>query len=64
MANQLTERFNRLVKTVRGEARLTEANLHNDPSALHETLRLLGEIESAWNAIPSAQRQRPALTNV
>lgn len=37
--------------------RLTEANLHNDPSALHETLRLLGEIESAWNAIPAGQRQ-------
>ena len=26
MANQLTERFARLVKTVRGEARLTDAN--------------------------------------
>ncbi len=29
MANQLTERFARLVKTVRGEARLTDANLQD-----------------------------------
>lgn len=36
--------------------RLTEANLHNDGSALAETLGLLGEIESAWNAIPQPQR--------
>lgn len=36
--------------------RLTEANLHNDGSALSETLGLLGEIESAWNAIPQPQR--------
>lgn len=36
--------------------RLTEANLHNDGSALAEVLELLGEIESAWNAIPQPQR--------
>jgi flagellar protein FliS len=36
--------------------RLTEANLHNDESALTESLGLLGEIESAWNAIPRAAR--------
>ena len=36
--------------------RLTEANLHNDRGALNESLDLLGEIESAWNAIPVAQR--------
>ena len=36
--------------------RLTEANLHNDGMALAESLDLLGEIESAWNAIPQAQR--------
>ena len=36
--------------------RLTEANLHNDRTALAESLDLLGEIESAWNAIPQAQR--------
>lgn len=39
--------------------RLTEANLHNDPGALHESLELLVEIESAWNAIPAEQRVRP-----
>lgn len=44
--------------------RLTEANLHNDQIALHDALELMGEIESAWNAIPSEQRQRPAATNV
>ncbi len=38
------------------QARLTEANLNNDESALREALTLLGEIESAWNAIPAAQR--------
>jgi flagellar secretion chaperone FliS len=38
------------------QARLTEANLNNDESALREALELLGEIESAWNAIPAAQR--------
>ena len=39
--------------------RLTEANLHNDRAALDESLQLLGEIDSAWNAIPYEQR-RPA----
>jgi flagellar secretion chaperone FliS len=39
--------------------RLTEANLHNDRAALDESLQLLGEIDSAWNAIPHEQR-RPA----
>lgn len=42
--------------------RLTEANLNNDVVALQESLSLMGEIESAWNAIPSDQRQRPAVT--
>lgn len=41
--------------------RLTEANLNNDVAALQESLSLMGEIESAWNAIPSDQRQRPAV---
>ncbi|WP_028917079.1 flagellar export chaperone FliS [Pseudoxanthomonas sp. J35] len=36
--------------------RLTEANLHNDAAVLDEVLQLLGEIESAWNAIPQSQR--------
>lgn len=36
--------------------RLTEANLHNDDAALAESLELLGEIDSAWNAIPQQQR--------
>ena len=36
--------------------RLTEANLNNDVLALQESLSLMGEIESAWNAIPQAQR--------
>ncbi len=40
--------------------RLTEANLHNDASALQEALRLLSEIDSAWNAIPADQRQHRA----
>ena len=38
------------------QVRLTEANLHNDPVPLNECMTLLGEIESAWNAIPSGQR--------
>ena len=42
--------------------RLTEANLNNDVVALQESLSLMGEIESAWNAIPPDQRQRPAVT--
>ncbi len=41
--------------------RLTEANLHNDPEALRESLELLGEIDSAWNAIPHDQRQPAAV---
>ncbi|WP_433851590.1 flagellar export chaperone FliS [Stenotrophomonas nitritireducens] len=41
--------------------RLTEANLNNDVAALQESLSLMGEIESAWNAIPGEQRQRPAV---
>ena len=36
--------------------RLTEANLHNDPNALRESLELLGEIDAAWTAI------RPGVT--
>lgn len=36
--------------------RLTEANLHNDEAGLVESLTLLGEIDSAWNAIPVEQR--------
>jgi flagellar protein FliS len=36
--------------------RLTEANLHNDQTALGESLDLLGEIDSAWNAIPQEHR--------
>jgi flagellar protein FliS len=41
------------------QVRLIEANLNNDESALREALELLGEIESAWNAIPPEQRQHP-----
>lgn len=39
--------------------RLTEANLHNDESALAESLNLIGEIQSAWDAIPADQRGTP-----
>lgn len=41
--------------------RLTEANLHNDTAALHDALSVLGELESAWNAIPGEQRHRQAV---
>jgi len=44
--------------------RLTEANLNNDAAGLQESLALMGEIESAWNAIPSEQRRRPTLAGV
>jgi flagellar protein FliS len=37
--------------------RLTEANLHTDPTALKEALGLVMEIDSAWNAIPADHRQ-------
>jgi flagellar protein FliS len=40
--------------------RLTQANLHNDDAALTEALELLGEINSAWDAIPADQRGTPA----
>jgi len=42
--------------------RLTEANLHNDEAGLVEALALLGEIDSAWNAIPVDQRGLAAAT--
>lgn len=42
--------------------RLTEANLHNDEGGLVEALALLGEIDSAWNAIPVEQRGIAAAT--
>lgn len=35
--------------------RLTEANLHNDGAALDESLGLLSEINSAWDAIAPAR---------
>ena len=41
--------------------RLTEANLHNDESALVESLELLSEIDAAWNAIPVQQRDLAAV---
>ena len=44
--------------------RLTEANLHNDTAAMHDALSVLGELESAWNAIPGEPRQRPAVPRV
>ncbi len=40
--------------------RLTEGNLNNDPAALQESLSLMGEIESAWKAIPVDQRALPS----
>ncbi|RXR02670.1 flagellar export chaperone FliS [Pseudoxanthomonas composti] len=40
---------------------LTEANLHNDAGKLGEALQLLGEIDSAWNAIPQDQRNAGAV---
>jgi flagellar protein FliS len=36
--------------------RLVEANLNNDSVAMGESLDLLTEIASAWNAIPQAHR--------
>ncbi|MBS0312936.1 MAG: signal recognition particle protein [Proteobacteria bacterium] len=44
MSNQLTERFHRLVKTVRGEARLTETNIQD---ALREVRLALIEADVA-----------------
>ncbi|HIE56412.1 MAG TPA: flagellar export chaperone FliS [Chromatiaceae bacterium] len=38
------------------ERRLTEANIHNDPSILEEVAGLLGEIRGAWRAIPREMR--------
>lgn len=35
--------------------RLTEANLHNDGAALDESLGLLSEVNSAWDAIAPAR---------
>lgn len=40
--------------------RLTEANLHNDATALQESAQLISEIDAAWNAIPQEQRPRAA----
>ena len=50
MANQLTERFARLVKTVRGDARLTEANLQD---ALREVRLALIEADVALPVVKS-----------
>ena len=43
------------------QIRLTEANLHNDPAPMQECMKLLGEIESAWSAIPEAKRISSAI---
>ena len=40
---------------------LTQANLHNDAARLDEALQLIGEIDSAWNAIPLDKRSIGAL---
>lgn len=54
---EMAERLSSLYEYVL--RRLTEANLHNDPEPLRESLSLIGEIEAAWNAIPVDQRVRP-----
>ena len=38
---------------------LSQANIYNDRSKLLEVDRLLGELESAWNAITPKRRQKP-----
>jgi flagellar protein FliS len=44
------------------QSRLVEANLNNDVAMLEEIDGLLGEVESAWNAIaPQAQAAPPAV---
>lgn len=42
------------------QGRLVQANLNNDAGALQEAQLLLGEIESAWSAIPESQRESRA----
>lgn len=37
--------------------RLLHANVHNDPDALEEVARLLGQIRGSWAAIPAEARQ-------
>ena len=41
------------------ERRLLEANLKNDISILDESISLLREIKSAWEAIPTELRTKP-----
>jgi len=50
MAANLSSLYDYLVRL------LTEANLRNDAGKLGEALQLLGEIDSAWNAIPQDKR--------
>ncbi len=42
--------------------RLVHANLHNDPEALDEVSRLLGEIKGAWDSINPASTQTMPVT--
>lgn len=42
------------------QRRLVEANLYNDTAPLHEVAGLLGDIESAWAAIPTTARPEGA----
>lgn len=37
--------------------RLLQGNMHNDPDALDEVIRLLREIKSGWDAIPEMLRE-------
>lgn len=44
------------------QRRLLHANLHDDVAAIDEVAKLLGEIRSAWQAIPAEARTAPAAT--
>lgn len=45
------------------QRRLVEANAANDATPLYEVDELLGDIESAWNAIAPAARSAPTLAD-
>jgi flagellar protein FliS len=40
--------------------RLVEGNLRNDPEILDEVMRLLREVKSGWDAVPSRLEAQPA----
>ena len=66
MASALTDRLSRLVKTMRGQARITEDNVQDMPVAIHGgkflvhyTVDTSGLVKDVWILTPEEAAKKP-----